>query len=64
MLGLQPSALDYAPMAAIIIKLRTGIAILLFGAPMVCWAPSRPTMLDPPKDRGRGSGRIRRSPAT
>ncbi|MBV9197396.1 MAG: hypothetical protein JO168_24955 [Solirubrobacterales bacterium] len=51
-------------MAAIIIKLRTGIAILLFGAPMVCWAPSRPTMPDPPKDRGRGSGRIRRSPAT
>ncbi len=36
--------------------------MLVFGALMVFWALSRPTMPEPPETRGEGSGRIRRAP--
>jgi hypothetical protein len=46
------------------IDLWTGIGMLIFGALMVYWALARPVMPEPPDTRGRGSGRIRRAPAT
>jgi hypothetical protein len=50
--------------AGINIDLWTGLGMLVFGAVMVFWALSRPTMPEPPETRGQGSGRIRRAPAT
>lgn len=50
--------------AGINIDLWTGIGMLLFGALMVAWALWRPVVPEPPEIRGRGSGRIRRAPAT
>ena len=50
--------------AGINVDLWTGIGMLLFGALMVFWALSRPTIPEPPETRGEGSGRIRRAPAT
>jgi hypothetical protein len=49
--------------AGINIDLWTGIGMLVFGARMIFWALSRPTMPEPPETRGQGSGRIRRAPA-
>jgi hypothetical protein len=46
------------------VDLWTGIGMLVFGALMVFWALSRPTVPEPPETRGEGSGRIRRAPAT
>jgi hypothetical protein len=46
------------------VNLWTGLGMLVFGALMVFWALARPTMPEPPETRGRGSGRIRRAPAT
>jgi hypothetical protein len=48
--------------AGVNIDLWTGIGMLVFGALMVFWALSRPTMPEPPETRGEGSGRIRRAP--
>jgi hypothetical protein len=50
--------------AGINVDLWTGLAMLVFGALMVFWALTRPTMPEPPETRGQGSGRIRRAPAT
>ncbi|MEA2145037.1 MAG: hypothetical protein QOG59_624 [Solirubrobacteraceae bacterium] len=50
--------------AGININLWTGLGMLVFGALMVFWALARPTVPEPPEIRGRGSGRIRRAPAT
>jgi len=50
--------------AGINIDLWTGIGMFVFGAIMVGWALARPVMPEPPEQRGRGSGRIRRAPAT
>jgi hypothetical protein len=50
--------------AGININLWTGIGMLVFGALMLLWAFSRPTMPEPPEIRGEGSGRLRRAPAT
>ncbi len=50
--------------AGINIDLWTGIGMLVFGALMIFWALYRPVMPEPPEERGRGSGRIRRAPAT
>jgi hypothetical protein len=50
--------------AGINVDLWTGLGMLVFGALMVFWALSRPTMPEPPETRGEGSGRIRRAPAT
>ncbi|MEO6857065.1 MAG: hypothetical protein ABI323_00520 [Solirubrobacteraceae bacterium] len=49
--------------AGINVDLWTGIGMLVFGALMVFWALSRPTVPEPPETRGEGSGRIRRAPA-
>jgi hypothetical protein len=46
------------------IDLWTGIGMLLFAAFMIAWALLRPTVPEPEETRGRGSGRIRRAPAT
>jgi hypothetical protein len=43
------------------IDLWTGLAMLAFGALMIFWALSRPTVPQPPK---KGSGRPGRAPAT
>jgi hypothetical protein len=50
--------------AGINIDLWTGLGMLIFGALMIFWALTRPTMPEPPETRGQGSGRIRRAPAT
>jgi hypothetical protein len=50
--------------AGININLWTGLAMLVVGALMIAWALWRPTVPEPPETRGRGSGRIRRAPAT
>jgi hypothetical protein len=46
------------------INLWAGIGMLLFAAFMIGWALLRPVQPEPPETRGRGSGRIRRAPAT
>ena len=50
--------------AGININLWTGIGMLVFAAIMIAWALLRPVEPEPPETRGRGSGRIRRAPAT
>ncbi len=49
--------------AGININLWTGIGMLIFGALMVIWALTRPVAPEPPEERGKGSGRLRRAPA-
>jgi hypothetical protein len=46
------------------IDLWSGIGMLIFGALMLVWALTRPVAPEPPEERGKGSGRIRRAPAT
>jgi hypothetical protein len=50
--------------AGLNVDLWTGLGMLVFGALMIFWALSRPVAPEPTQARGRGSGRIRRSPAT
>jgi hypothetical protein len=50
--------------AGINIDLWTGLGMLVFAALMIAWALLRPVEPEPPETRGRGSGRIRRAPAT
>jgi hypothetical protein len=50
--------------AGINIDLWAGLGMLVFGALMIIWALTRPTVPEPPETRGEGSGRIRRAPAT
>jgi hypothetical protein len=38
--------------------------MLVFAGVMIAWALLRPVQPEPPEQRGGGSGRIRRSPAT
>ena len=49
--------------AGVNIDLWTGIGMLIFGGLMIFWALSRPVAPEPPEDRGKGSGRLRRAPA-
>jgi hypothetical protein len=63
-LGIFGSSETKHKAAGININLWTGLAMLIFGALMVFWALSRPTVPEPPETRGEGSGRIRRAPAT
>ncbi len=49
--------------AGVNIDLWTGIGMLIFGGLMIFWALSRPVAPEPPDDRGKGSGRLRRAPA-
>lgn len=46
------------------IDLWAGLGMLVFAALMLFWAFSRPVMPEPEETRGRGSGRLRRAPAT
>jgi hypothetical protein len=46
------------------VNLWTGLAMLVFGELMIFWALARPVAPEPEATRGRGSGRIRRSPTT
>jgi hypothetical protein len=46
------------------IDLWTGLAMIVFGCLMIFWAVSRPIRPEPAETRGRGSGQIRRAPAT
>src|SRR3954453_10483800 len=48
--------------AGLNIDLWAGLGILVFAAVMLAWALLRPVEPEPPETRGRGSGRIRRSP--
>jgi hypothetical protein len=50
--------------AGINIDLWTGLGMLIFGALMIFWALTRPTVPESPETRGEGSGRIRRASAT
>ena len=50
--------------AGININLWTSIGLLVFAFLMLAWALLRPVQPEPPETRGRGSGRIRRAPAT
>jgi NADH:ubiquinone oxidoreductase subunit 6 (subunit J) len=49
--------------AGINVDLWTGLGMLVFGALMICWALARPVAPEPARTRGRGSGRVERSPA-
>jgi cation transport ATPase len=46
------------------INLWTGLALIAFAVFMIGWALLRPVEPEPPETRGKGSGRIRRAPAT
>ena len=50
--------------AGINIDLWAGLGMLVFAVVMIAWALLRPVQPEPPETRGRGSGRIRRAPAT
>jgi hypothetical protein len=63
-LGLFGSHHVKSKAAGINIDLWTGLGMLVFGALMIFWALSKPTVPEPPETRGQGSGRIRRAPAT
>ncbi len=63
-LGIFGSTASKHKAAGININLWTGLGMLIFGALMIFWALSRPTVPEPPETRGEGSGRIRRAPAT
>jgi hypothetical protein len=63
-LGIVGSSHVKTKAAGINVDLWTGLAMLVFGALMIFWALARPTVPEPPEIRGRGSGRIRRAPAT
>jgi hypothetical protein len=45
------------------IDLWTGIGLIVFAVIMLIWAFGRPTVPEPPEQRGQGSGRLRRAPA-
>jgi hypothetical protein len=49
--------------AGVNIDLWTGIGMIIFAALMLFWAFARPTVPEPPEQRGQGSGRLRRAPA-
>jgi hypothetical protein len=63
-LGIVGSHADKVKAAGINVNLWTGLGMLVFGALMVTWALTRPVVPEPEAVRGRGSGRLRRSPAT
>jgi hypothetical protein len=50
--------------AGINIDAWTGVGMFVVGVLMIVWALARPVAPEPRETRGRGSGRIRRSPAT
>ena len=63
-LGIVGSSTVKHKAAGINIDLWTGIGMLIFAALMIFWALARPVAPEPPETRGKGSGRLRRAPAT
>ena len=63
MVGIVGSHAVKTKAAGINIDLWTGIGMFAFGAPMLFWALTKPTVPEPEETRGEGSGRIRRAPA-
>jgi hypothetical protein len=63
-LGLFGSSHVKNKAAGINIDLWAGLGMLVFAGLMIAWALLRPVEPEPPETRGRGSGRIRRAPAT
>jgi hypothetical protein len=63
-LGLLGSHHVKVKASGINIDLWTGLGMVVVAALMLGWALSRPVSPQPPEERGLGSGRIRRAPAT
>ncbi|MHB8243079.1 MAG: hypothetical protein ACYDHN_13945 [Solirubrobacteraceae bacterium] len=63
-LGIVGSHTVKTKAAGIDIDLWAGIGMLVVAAIMIAWALLSPVRPEPPEDRGKGSGRLRRSPAT
>jgi hypothetical protein len=64
LMGIFGSAHTKHKAAGVNVDLWTGLAMIVVGALMITWALTRPVQPEPPETRGRGSGRIRRAPAT
>lgn len=62
--GIVGSSLVKNKAAGIDVDLWVGIVMVVFGVLMFAWALWRPVVPAPPEEQGRGSGRIRRAPAT
>ncbi len=63
-LGIVGSHAVKTKAAGIDIDLWAGIGMLVLGVLMVAWALLAPVRPEAPEQRGRGSGRLRRTPAT
>lgn len=63
-LGIVGSHAVKTKAAGVDIDLWAGIGMLVLAAIMIAWALIAPTRPEPPEQRGQGSGRLRRSPAT
>lgn len=63
-LGLVGSHTVKTKASGINIDLWGGIGMLVLAVIMIAWALLAPVRPEPPEHRGRGSGRLRRSPAT
>jgi hypothetical protein len=63
-LGIVGSHATKTKAAGINIDLYAGIGMLVLAAIMIAWALLSPVRPEPPEHRGRGSGRLRRTPAT
>ncbi len=63
-LGLVGSHTVKTKASGINIDLYAGIGMLVLSALMIAWALLAPVRPEPPEHRGRGSGRLRRTPAT
>jgi hypothetical protein len=62
--GIVGNHADKTKADGININLWVGLAMIVFGLLMFGWGLWRPVVPEPPESQGRGSGRIRRSPAT
>ncbi len=63
-LGIVGSHTVKTKAAGIDIDLWSGLGMLVVAALMIAWALLSPVRPEPPEHRGRGSGRLRRTPAT
>ncbi len=63
-LGIVGSHTVKTKASGIDIDLWAGIGMLVLAVVMIAWALLAPVRPEPPERRGRGSGRLRRSPAT
>jgi hypothetical protein len=63
-LGIVGSHTVKTKASGINIDLWAGIGMLVLAAVMIAWALLAPVRPEPPEQRGQGSGRLRRTPAT